>query len=100
MKKGTMAMPPKPKQETPFLNVENPELLAMIASGGGTKAEMKPLDLKADLSDEIKHFSIRLFNSELEEIKNHIKGFGGRKTKSIHTFILEGIREKLDREKV
>jgi hypothetical protein len=92
----------KPKQ-APQIDLDDPKLLAMIDGGGETVTEKKKKTKEQEpaptpTADELKNFSIRIFQSELDDIKKHLKGFGGRKTKSIHTFILEAIGEKLKRE--
>jgi hypothetical protein len=101
--KPKMMMPSqvaKPKQ-APQIDLDDPKLMAMIDGGGDTVTEKKKKTKEqepAPTAYELKNFSIRMFRSELDDIKSHLKGFGGRKTKSIHTFILEAIGEKLKRE--
>jgi hypothetical protein len=100
--KPTMMMPSqvaaKPKQ-APHIDLDDPKLMAMIDGGGDTVTEKKKKTTEqVRTEDELKNFSIRIFQSELDDIKKHLKGFGGRKTKSIHTFILEAISDKLQRE--
>lgn len=100
--KPKMMMPSQvatmPKQ-APQIDLDDPKLMAMIDGGGDTVTEKKKKTKEQEpAADEIKNFSIRIFQSELNDIKRHLKGFGGRKTKSIHTFILEAIGEKLMRE--
>lgn len=92
----------KPK-EAPQIDLDDPKLMAMIDGGGDTVTEKKKKTKEQEpaptpTADELKNFSIRIFQSELDDIKKHLKGFGGRKTKSIHTFILEAIGEKLKRD--
>ena len=70
----------------------------MVNGGGSVAVKKKKEQAQKPAPDSIKNFSIKLFNSELEEIKIHLLGVGGRKTKSIQTFILEAISEKLKKE--
>jgi hypothetical protein len=96
MKKQAMTMPPP--QVTPKVNLDDPKLLNMVNGGGSVAVKKKKEQAQEPAPDSIKNFSIKLFNSELEEIKTHLLGVGGRKTKSIQTFILEAISEKLKKE--
>lgn len=96
MKKQVMTMPPP--QVTPKINLEDPKIVNMINGGGSVAVKKKKGQEKEPQADSIKNFSIKLFDSELKEIKTHLIGVGGRKTKSIQTFILEAISEKLKKE--
>lgn len=99
MKKQAMSMPPK--AVVPNVNLDNPELLNMLNAGGSVATQQKNWEtVKTIKEDEnpLKNFSIKLFESELKEIRAHLLGIGGRKSKSIQTFILEAISEKLKRE--
>ena len=96
MKKQAMTMPPP--QVKPKVNLDDPQIVNMINSGGLVAGEKKKEQAQEPAPDSIKNFSIKLFDSELSEIKAHLLGVGGRKTKSIQTFILEAISEKLKKE--
>lgn len=96
MKKPAMTMPPP--QVAPKVNLDDPEILNMINGGGSVAVKKKKEQAQEPKADSIKNFSIKLFDSELKEIKTHLIGVGGRKTKSIQTFILEAISEKIKKE--
>ena len=85
-----------PPQVSPKINLDDPQILNMINGGGSVAVKKKKEYAKEPHS--MKNFSIKLFESELEEIRTHLIGVGGRKTKSIQTFILEAISEKLKKE--
>lgn len=91
-----MTMPPP--QVTPKVNLDDPQILNMINGGGSVAVKKKREQTQEPQADVLKNFSIKLFDSELSEIKTHLLGIGGRKTKSIQTFILEAISEKLKKE--
>ena len=87
-----------PPQVSPKINLDDPQILNMINGGGSVAVKKKKEYATKPQANSIKNFSIKLFDSELKEIKTHLIGVGGRKTKSIQTFILEAINEKLKRE--
>ena len=96
MKKQAITMPPP--RVAPKIDLEDPKLLNMVNGGGSVAVKKKKEQTQEPAPDSIKNFSIKLFDSELSEIKTHLLGVGGRKTKSIQTFILEAINEKLKKE--
>lgn len=90
-----------PKAVVPNVNLDNPELLNMLNAGGSVAVEKKKVasvELEKREDNPLRNFSIKLFESELKEIRAHLLGIGGRKSKSIQTFILEAISEKLKKE--
>ena len=96
MKKQAITMPPP--QVTPKVNLDDPKLLNMVNGGGSVAVKKKKEQTQEPQTDVLRNFSIKLFDRELEEIRTHLIGVGGRKTKSIQTFILEAISEKLKKE--
>lgn len=95
-KKSPIGMPPQ--QIASKIDLDDPAFKAMVEGGGSVAVQKKKESTTQQGQEAIKNFSIRLFESELNDIKTHLQGYGGRKKKSIHTFMLEAISEKLKRE--
>jgi hypothetical protein len=93
MKKPKLLLPPVPVPDTAAMQ-------AMINKGGSVAAtEAQAAVASSPGDDPLKSFTIRLYASMLAELQRLKEAQPKKKPKSIHSFVIEAIAEKIERER-
>lgn len=91
-KKPKLTLPPAAPQ------LDEKAMIAMIEKGGSTISTKKPPTM-AEQEDALKSFTIKLYESELAQIRAIQDNMPKRDRISMHDFIVTAVQDKLKRAK-
>jgi hypothetical protein len=89
-RKSKIVMPPVP--------LDSPAMKEAINKGGSVRSTV-PTTVVDPNEDKLKSFTIRLYESELAEIRDILPRLPKRGVKSIRSFLTVAVQEKIAKEK-